>query len=117
MARGLEYSSEGGGGGPLLVVACLDETQSHLILNQYTGFTDDQDVEIYEGDIIDGIDPGGLETPDEHSRVVARWDADWGEWVAHDPFNHEGFDLADYGPLDRVVGNIYQNPDLIKVEA
>lgn len=104
-------------GNPVVRLPCLgvalDTHPNKMVPLQYTGFTDDEGVEIYEGDVVDGTWGATLEEPAEHYRIVVQWDSDGAKWVARDPFNGTNDDLGDYRFLDRVVGNVYQNPGLI----
>ena len=63
---------------------------------QYTGLKDEKGTEIYEGDVVSNEAPGGFRGP----MVV--------EWV-DDCF---GFNLYSGGKYT-VIGNIYENPELL----
>lgn len=69
-----------------------------MVLMQYTGFNDEKGIDIYDGDIIE-YDGKNYEV----KMVNGCWQFDW----------DGGLDLGYAGPL-KFVGNIYQNPELIK---
>jgi len=76
-------------------------------LMQFTGLTDKNGKEIYEGDILET--GNGLKFPVE-------WNIAWGCWMMAglEPFitqcNNVYFDETKFG---EVIGNIYENPELI----
>ena len=85
----------------------LEESfENNFILQQFTGLLDKNGKEIYEGDII------------QLDGAPYRWEVLWDKWrwcVVSPDFNSniQGFTAAIY---DRaiVIGNIFENPELIK---
>ena len=83
---------------------------SRFILMQYTGLKDKNGVEIYEGDIVE-IEPNyggdlfyGLET------CVVKWDNE--EAMFYVQTSKDGL----WNRYSKVIGNIYENPELLEVE-
>ena len=83
-------------------------------LMQYTGLLDKNGVEIYEGDIL--LRKHSIKTK---SKGVQNYDSTHiVEWKTHDAFNYDdsnwvGFELPEYLEEHEVIGNIYQNPELV----
>ena len=76
----------------------------NMILLQFTGLKDKNEVEIYEGDIVRS-DKGGL------GKIF--WDKEGArfkvEWYKEDKFTH----LELLVEACEVIGNIYENPELL----
>ena len=79
-----------------------DYYEDEYILMQYTGLKDKNGNEIYEGDILKYTDPDENNQPVKSRRVVK-----WDEWKMLDELQN-GFSIVE------VVGNIYENPELVK---
>lgn len=86
-------------------------------LMQYTGLNDKNGKEIYEGDVVEFFSRDGMRNPFEmiERHVI--------EWRSGDSDMYHGFPLTwnFYGTLKwsdkstiEVIGNIYENPELIK---
>jgi hypothetical protein len=78
--------------------------EPRYVIQQYTGLKDSQGVEIYEGDIISGE---FYDIEYHHSETIK----------AEVVFNNGAFNIACSGwhkPSLRIVGNVMENPELIK---
>ncbi len=76
------------------------------ILMQYTGLKDKNGKEIYEGDIVDYQDCEG-----EHGRGVVVFEE--GRFIVRADEKHSWWSL-NFPTSNEVIGNIYENPELIK---
>ena len=80
-------------------------------LMQYTGFTDEDGKEIFEGDIVEFVDYGWN---DDEYNCVGKVIFEDGVWhitnsiSTSELFNYDGEGI-------RVIGNIYENPELLEV--
>ena len=87
------------------------------ILMQSTGLKDCNDREIYEGDVIK-VSDGLYEIDEENPFVVVKWDEESGAYTTKD-FTGEfdvlnlGWQIADELIRVEVIGNIYENPELV----
>ena len=72
---------------------------------QFTGLHDDNDIEIYEGDIVEFMSIS-VDKP-----VFVEWNDDTCQFQFSDgqPINNDDT----YGIYKRVIGNIYENPELL----
>ena len=79
-----------------------------LELLQYTGLHDKDGREIYEGDIIDARGQYSENLP----QPVIWWDTGW--YVGYDDGKHNNVTALHALEKPWVIGNIYENPDLLK---
>lgn len=102
------------------IVLGLKFIKHNLVFQQFTGFHDKNDKEIYEGDIIHGYWY-------DKSRIATTIFEKGSFWIKGSDMigNTEGFQflLGDFSMLDsirlafsgiEIVGNIYENPELLK---
>ncbi len=97
------------------VVPGSDKQVPRVILRQYTGLKDKNGVEIYEGDIIE-ITSGYLDAP-----IISK--VTWGgeEYPAFDLPEYDGYGANAFAAIYfsdddemKVIGNIYENPELLE---
>jgi uncharacterized phage protein (TIGR01671 family) len=85
----------------------------------YTGFNDDskKPVKIFGGDVLRG---SWQESVDDYSsqtlwvEAVVSWDSENGKWIVTEIPSLETYDLADWMPERKVIGNIYDNTELLE---
>lgn len=82
----------------------------HNALMQYTGFPNEKGVEIYEGDIV-LLPDFHPETP-SNSICEVRWHG--GHWQLYIHSECLSESLEDHADYIEVIGNIHQNPELLK---
>lgn len=78
---------------------------SAIVLMQFTGLTDKNGKEIYEGDVLEG--------DGDRYTVVFRDGAFWFQYDENNRFTYDyAMQTGSWG-TPKVIGNIYENPELI----
>ena len=78
---------------------------SEIIYSQFTGLLDESNKEIYEGDI---VSINGL-----IGKWIIRYEK-WGQFGMNGTNHEEGFCMDDHLGNTKIIGNIFENPDLLK---
>ena len=86
-------------------VNMIDQDPSRWLFLQYTGLKDKNDKEIYEGDILSI-------PPDAHHHYEERNVVEYGDGVYL--LEDHGLYLNDWNEMGEVIGNIYENPELLE---
>lgn len=81
---------------------------------QFTGFKDSKDKEIFEGDILrweehQSWEEGGGTIVGYY---IVKWDEVRGQWMLHDPFENSHWEMHDTR-YEYIVGNIMENKALL----
>ena len=110
-----EYKFIRGQWGKRVLCGKMSTTFSKDIIQQYTGLKDDKDKEVYEGDIVTWSESQSWE--EGGGEIIGRYEVKWNEETLrldfHDPYDGGWWELADT-QFDAVIGNIFENPDLLK---
>ena len=84
----------------------LSKVSDEFIVVQYSGRKDKNEKEIYAGDIIEGT----LDNPSFPTRGLIVYDS---YWSAYGNKNKAGFTLLHKIRNPKIIGNIYENPELL----
>jgi uncharacterized phage protein (TIGR01671 family) len=102
--------------------------KKRFAIQQFTGLKDKNGKEIWEGDIVlispedahehDGdCEAGCTWGSDEKKQTVVEWSSEWAGFVWDEAKLFDGeymYSFASYPYTYEVIGNFYENPDLIK---
>jgi len=104
MVYGLDIQFWGGGDG----IKDIQPVGNTAPLMQYTGLKDKNGKEIYEGDILDN--PAGYPGP----ASIVKWNDEGAYFHIYRGDALSGYTLRGETSRHQVIGNIYENPNLIK---
>ena len=80
-----------------------------VILMQSTGLKDKNGKEIFEGDILYGY-------AGEDFWEIVEFDTEEGKWIRKDIWYNSKLCLSENNEFMEIVGNIYENPELLEAE-
>lgn len=92
----------------------------NISLMQYTGLKDSNGVEIYEGDIIRGMDVlsertgGRIDDREVAGKVVIDISSCWGFSIVAGNAEYHLYDFLENDQEAEVIGNIYKHPELLE---
>lgn len=79
-----------------------------VVLMQSTGLKDKTGKEIFEGDILYGH-------AGEDFWETVEFDTEEGQWIRNDIWDNSKLKLSENNEYMKIVGNIYENPEVIEV--
>lgn len=92
---------------------------TELELMQYTGLTDKNGKEIYEGDILTlwrSLSVSGEPRGEYYTPLPVVYEPLWCQFVAEDKDSKENYRIWQDFDAFEVIGNIYENPELLEVK-
>lgn len=92
----------------------LPKNQDDFTIQQWTGLTDSQGVEIYEGDIVEQVFHSVFSTTyEKDGKLIPVYPIGWRFEVKYRRYKMSPFDLSAENDF-KVIGNIFQNPELLE---
>jgi uncharacterized phage protein (TIGR01671 family) len=94
----------------------VDDINDRLEVMEFTGLKDKNGKEIYEGDIVNAIAEEEFSDHTTIGDIISNENYDFGEWqVRQNKQYSHGLGLS-WGAWEsiEVIGNIYENPELLK---
>lgn len=82
---------------------------NHLVIMQSTGLKDKNGKEIFEGDVLFGH-------AGEDFWEIVEFDIEEGRWIRKDIWYNSKLGLSENNEFMEIVGNIYENPELLEAE-
>jgi len=92
---------------PTIQFGISEDEEKNFVLMQYTGLKDKNGKEIYEGDIVED---------DKGKRYEVRWCNSYAGFSFEDDEEAIPFLEIPFPSSLKVIGNIYENPELLKKE-
>jgi|TARA_R110000824_G_scaffold20119_1_gene76406 uncharacterized phage protein (TIGR01671 family) len=91
------------------------QKEDGFVLMQYTGLKDKNGKEIYEGDVVKGISFYNKNNKNPYSTQLVEWkDVDENSEGKNNAYS--GFNFWINNPIElEIIGNIYENPELISI--
>jgi uncharacterized phage protein (TIGR01671 family) len=84
-----------------------DSKTQHIVISQFTGLTDKNGKEIYEGDILRPTVTG------IRKDAEVKWDTETASFFADFDYDPKDWYELVWGNRVEVIGNIYENPELL----
>lgn len=110
--RTYDFGCSGFGASEPSFADVLEDNERYMIM-QYTGLKDEENKGIYEGDIIEGGYLNPLSNEFMSKKYIVEYDKGSfiGKLIGHSPYGDTWIHFI----KGKVIGNIYENPELLEV--